>query len=388
MSNRDNLNRLNSLSTFGLSLLEKKKKLKPYVALAQSMTDSPVCEINIIDAHYQWTIAGADKVMLKEESICKDTIQKKETFEVSNLTTHRKYKDRSYVNGKPWFKYYCGVPLITSENHAIGSICVLDMEPKTMTDKQKKGLESLADVIVDKLEDNKELFEAKSKIDELKSKFREFNHDIRSPINGIVGIADLLAKESPSEQLQMIRECAETVIEKVDEVLTDINVVDVGKPQQSKNQLEHIFKRVKRLYRPRVQYKNITLQFDIDNVRELLLSREQAQKIAQIAGNLIANSIKFTNRGGQVSVDVYKEEKDSSHQLIILIEDDGQGMSPEQVAAFNDGEVVSRTIGTDGEPSFGMGLKHVKELVATLNGAIEVSSTKGEGTCFSISLPI
>jgi signal transduction histidine kinase len=391
MGNSNSLSRLENISTFGLSLIEKKEELKLFVELAKNVTESQTSQINVIDGYCQWTIAGPDKLLLKEESICYDTIRRDGMYEVTNLENHEKYKDRSWVQEKRWLKHYCGTQLVSSEEQNIGSICVFDTEPKTLTDAQKLGLEQLSNMVVEKLEADKKLVEANSRVLELKDKFHKFNHDIRSPINGILGMAEMLNQDLQKEDvstknLQLITDCAETVIEEVDKVLEHIDKWDDQESHNTESNLHNVFKRVERLYQPHAQAKEITLDVEIGDHQAISEVHEQAQKIAQIAGNLVANSIKFTSRGGCVAVELQVVENELPNRLILTVEDSGEGMTADQVAAFNKGEEVSGTAGTEGEPSFGIGLKHVKELVAEVGGTIQVSAKKGEGTRFSMSL--
>ncbi|NIT56521.1 MAG: hypothetical protein GWN00_09900, partial [Aliifodinibius sp.] len=204
--------------------------LNPFVKLAQEITDSPVCEINIIDAYNQWTIARTEeelKVIPREESVCVDTIQEDEPYEVTNLKDHNRYSNRSYVIGEPYFRYYCGVQLTTDEGINIGSICVLDQEAKEITSRQKQQLEYLADIIVQYLQKDRSVHQSKRKVHKMEERFRTLNHDIRNPINGIVGIVDLLLTDEDDQQaevsmddLMMIKECANAIIGEIDGVLS------------------------------------------------------------------------------------------------------------------------------------------------------------------------
>lgn len=142
--------RLHHLSGFALEYDSYWQELRPFVELAKSITNSPFCEVNIIDAYNQWTIARSEKelkVIPREESICVDTVQQDELHEVNDLKKSESYKDRYYVTGDPHFRYYCGVQLTSSNGINIGSFCVLDNKAKTISDDQKQQLQHLADWI-------------------------------------------------------------------------------------------------------------------------------------------------------------------------------------------------------------------------------------------------
>lgn len=112
------LRRLQKLGDLNIDFEHQKQKLEPYVELAKYITDSPVCEINIIDANTQWTVARTEdslKAIPREESVCHDTIQQGTTYEIPDLSSSDRYQDRFYVTDEPHFRYYCGVQLTTSD---------------------------------------------------------------------------------------------------------------------------------------------------------------------------------------------------------------------------------------------------------------------------------
>jgi signal transduction histidine kinase len=106
-------------------------------------------------------------------------------------------------------------------------------------------------------------------------------------------------------------------------------------------------------------------------------------------GNLISNSIKFTDEGGHVDVEinVTETEEDNANSLEISVEDTGVGMSQEKVDEVLAGDAQSEG-GTEGETGYGFGLSLVQHLVQKANGQMDLSSELGEGTTFRIALPV
>ena len=101
--------------------------------------------------------------------------------------------------------------------------------------------------------------------------------------------------------------------------------------------------------------------------------------------NLLSNAIKFTNRGGQIIVNAKETEKS---EIEISIADNGIGMSSELISKlFKIDEKVGR-IGTEGEPSAGLGLLLCKEFIEEQNGRVWVESKEGHGTAFYFTLPL
>jgi two-component system sensor histidine kinase/response regulator len=103
--------------------------------------------------------------------------------------------------------------------------------------------------------------------------------------------------------------------------------------------------------------------------------------------NILTNAIKYTYRGGRISI-LLKEKPGNDDVIMIKICDNGVGISKEkQVQLFSNIEIKSAP-GTEDEKGTGLGLKLCDELIKINNGRIAVESNAGEGTCFSIMLPI
>ncbi|WP_138431289.1 GAF domain-containing sensor histidine kinase [Fodinibius saliphilus] len=380
--------RIEELASLNIDLEDSEQNLEPFVELGKYITDSPICLINILDAYNQWTVAGelGDNVMAKEKSLCQYTIQQSNVFEIANLSRDDRFKDRFYVKKAPALRYYCGVPITTSRDVDIGSICVLDTKEKSLSDTQKEQLQHLADIIVKQLEITRKFEQAASGYYELKDSFHKLSHDLRSPINGIVGIAETLKQEDETptkEDLSMIKECAESVIEEIDSMLSIVDNREQNPKRRREIQLKKLADKIERLYKPQAKKKNISLQFNYEVGEEAEIGHQTFTKLIQIVGNLVANAIKFSNGGGTVTVCFQKSPEAC---LEITVTDDGIGMNVKQIKAFNSGDLVKQSEGTEGEASFGVGLQHVRTMIEELGGKISVSSEEGEGSCFTISL--
>ncbi|NGP89114.1 GAF domain-containing sensor histidine kinase [Fodinibius halophilus] len=388
--------RLQHLTSYGIDLDQPHESLQPYVELAKYIADSPVCLINIMGGYNQWTIAGDgldEKVIPKEESICQDTIKVNEPYEIKDLEKNERYRDRFYVAGKPWLRYYCGAQLTTSDGTNIGAICVLDTEPKVLTEEQKTQMEHLAELIVESIERESQNKNIAYEYYELKERFHTLNHDVRSPINGIVGIVDILVEDDgnenlPTDDLMVIKECAKTVVEKIDGVLNSIDEQKGSDKGWRATRLEDILEKVRNLYTPPAKKKDISLLLDNNLKESQEVSYSLFTNLIQVIGNLVANGIKFTPRGGSVEVSLYVEKEGNTLSLEIQVKDNGEGMQEKQIEAFNNDEELKGTSGTEGEASFGIGLKHVKQLVEEEGGTIQVQSANGDGTQFLVTIPL
>ena len=128
--------RLASLRALDLDYSELEAEFQNFVTLVSRTTGMEVSLVNLIDTFGQWTIANHGislKSMAREDSVCQFTILENDHLEVKDLANDENHKDKFYVAGNPFFRYYFGVPLKTSSGVNIGSLCVLDREPKTLS---------------------------------------------------------------------------------------------------------------------------------------------------------------------------------------------------------------------------------------------------------------
>lgn len=387
------LKRLKRLSLLGLQVDEMNEQLRPFIELAKRITRSPTAAVNIIDAYHQWTVAGTDDLGIidREASICQHTIMQPDVHEISSLSDDERYKDMHYVKETPYFKYYCGVPLTTSDNHTIGSICVLDHESKMLTESQKAQLQLLSDLIMERIESERDRRAVNEYVGKMQKDLRKLHHDVRGPISGIVGLTEIIEEDSEpdpetGEMLDMIKNCAQTVVEKIDGILEKISGDEaVSRPAYS---LQQLADRIKKLYQPQALHKNIGLSIQVDDERGREINGPQALAIIQVTGNLISNGLKFTPSGGRVDVALTCALERSQRVLKGRVSDSGKGMTDAQVAAFNSGGEVEKSAGARGEKSFGIGLQHVLNLIGEGGGAVSVQSAEGEGASFSFRLPL
>lgn len=374
----------------------KNLKLQPLLELARRITDSPLCEINIIDSGGQSTPAGnatEKNVISPDDSIFNDTIRSKEVLEIMDLTKNPLYRDRSYRSGETIFRYYCGSKLTTSNGINIGVFYVLNTISKRLTDKQKEQFKLVADAVVQTLVSDSSYNLISNKFDSLSDSLHKLNHDVRSPINGIIGLADLLIEdkdsiEVPTKNIIMIKESAESIIGIIDGVLTAKVNQNNSEKLPDKNSLANILEIIKRLYSPQAQNKDLTLSLSNQLDSEINVPYYLSINLLQIIGNLVSNAIKFTPEKGSIEVNFSGSTAGNQNFLNITVKDNGKSMSSDQVSAFNDGKPMARSMGTNGEKSFGIGLQHVIQIVSEEGGTISVTSGRGNGTQFSMSLPM
>lgn len=214
------------------------------------------------------------------------------------------------------------------------------------------------------------------------------SHEIRTPMNAIGGFAKLLLKsELTQEQEEHLH-----IIDKSTEHLTHIlnDVLDFSKLQSGRIQLEQkpfspadLLRDTIKLLEDKAEEKGLRLEYETENLPDVVVG--DPYRLRQILLNLIFNGIKFTEKGGVYVTSKIEKETKKGVQLSFEIMDTGVGIPADRKKhIFNEFEQVNRE---DKRKGTGLGLSITKKLVTIHRGKIEVDSTVGKGSTFTITLP-
>lgn len=208
-------------------------------------------------------------------------------------------------------------------------------------------------------------------------------HDLRSPISSMTMIADvLLESEYGTEEdrtlLEHIKISGTNSLNLVSEMM-QVNRGSEGLKKESVD-LERMINYCVDLLRYRADDKKQKISVSSVSVTALV-SRE---KIWRVMSNLIANAIKFSDVGGNISIQLTKDENDA----LITVKDDGIGIPDAIKDSVFELFTNSKRLGTAGETPYGMGLAISKQIVGAHNGNIWFESEEGQGTTFFVELPL
>ena len=247
------------------------------------------------------------------------------------------------------------------------------------------------------LRQEEELREAKLKAEcanKAKSSFLfNMSHDIRTPMNAIIGYADLASRhlketEKLGRYLETIQICGERLLSLLS------NVLDLARIENNKIEMEYDvsnvhenFENCVAMFQQLAESKNQTLSLTEQIMYPYVYM--DAPHLSEICFNIISNAIKYTNTGGTISCDVVQKscEKDDWCNMIITITDNGIGMSEDfQKHIFEIFERERNSTVNHIEGS-GIGMGITKKLVDLMDGTIEVKSKQGEGSTFTVTVP-
>jgi len=224
-----------------------------------------------------------------------------------------------------------------------------------------------------------------------KSKFIEnISHEIRNPLQSIMGLSTMLEKNNPNpNQLDILNSLkfnTSNLQGLVNNVLDYQNVIKGNiTVEYSWEHITQVIEEVVMGNKFVASEKKIQLQMKFDEKLSCYQYYIDRLRLYQILANLISNAIKFTNEGGCVTVNCMLELKPNKHYLTFLVVDNGVGMTDSEVLKIKERYFTNRGIQTLNS-NYGIGLTIVTELLHLIDSELEITSEKGQGSKFKFTL--
>ena len=244
---------------------------------------------------------------------------------------------------------------------------------------------------------NAELNEANARLRELAEMREEFlaltTHDLRSPLTVISGVISFftsgrLGELSPEQKnmVRMMERNTQNLIELVNDLL-DAAKLESGSLQLelSDVDLRGLINEVCEPFEQLAREKGLVLTQERAPADLPLCVRADRPKLRRVVVNLLSNALKFTPKGGRVSV---RLEPAGEHEARIAVADTGVGIAPEDLPLLFDKYEQARHRATRGEKGTGLGLYITRQLVELHGGTIRVESEVGRGSTFSFTVPV
>ncbi len=370
--------------------------------IASQLCLTPIAMVSLIDRERQWVKSSYGitiENIPREISLCAHTILGEQPLIIEDTSRDNRFLDNPAVVHPPHIVFYTGIPLVSSDGFAIGSLCVIDHHPRQLTSSQQMALEALVDQVVLLMElrrTNSQLRLARMEAEGLAYQkahlLATLSHEIRTPLHALEGYTQLLIDQQPQPDqqpsLQRLQTTGRTLVTLVN------NILDYSKLQAGKLVLESIPFSVTDLIQQAVdmhtwqaEQKNLRLFTRLNpNIPRQL--RGDATRLLQVLLNLISNALKFTAQG-EVCVQASVVARTSSDvTLAIEVSDTGIGIAKESLALLFDeytqvSASTSRLYGGSG-----LGLAITRQLVELMGSSLEVDSEEGQGTRFSFRLTL
>lgn len=225
------------------------------------------------------------------------------------------------------------------------------------------------------------------KLDKIKSNFvHTVSHDLRSPLTSILGYIELLDRVGPvnDRQEQFIKR-VRTSVHNITELINDL--LDLGRIESGLDRrrewvsLNSVIEYARENFDEQLKQKNLRLTLDISpNLPQIF---GDAVRLRQVVDNLLGNAIRYTPEGGEISI-IAREENE---KVIIQVSDTGFGIPPKDLPHIFDKFFRASNVIEDIAGS-GLGLAIVKSVVESHQGRVWADSIEGEGSTFTVVLPV
>ena len=392
--------RLEALHSYGILDTAPELEYDDFTLLAAQICGTPIALISLIDQDRQWfkSRVGVDETeTTRDIAFCAHAIlEPSHVFVVPDAAEDGRFQNNPFVKGDLHVRFYAGAPLVTSDNFALGTLCVIDQKVRELNEDQLMALQALARQIAAQLElrrTRRKLSDQNQELTQLNAQKNQFigmaAHDLRNPLQVIEGYSKLLLNGVAGEinpmqskaldavtkncnfMLHLINDLLEISSLESGEVQLSLHSVDIGKLVEKNVSLNRLL----------AEAKKIRLDFEASG--EMPVVQADEFRIEQVCNNLISNAIKFSHSG--TTVHVRLERLDGAVRL--SVQDEGQGIPAQELEKLFQPFATSSVKGTAGEASTGLGLYIVKRIVEAHGGSVTVDSTPGVGSTFSLTLP-
>ncbi len=396
--------RLAALRRYAILDTPAEESFDQLTRFASRLCATPIALVSLIDHNRQWfkSRVGLDVPETSRDlAFCAHAILlPDELFEVEDASHDPRFHDNPLVVGQPDIRFYAGIPLVDPGGNALGTLCVIDRVPRSLTPLQREGLRVLGRSVIDQIALQQWVRELASAGVELtaardqalaatraKDTFlANMSHELRTPLNTILGLSDLLREQHPahSEQhtdLSTIHDAGHHLLAVIEDLLAYAQL-ELARPQLRLQDFDLIKLLGEIEAAMRVQLRGRPVELHVRQQAHPAIIFSDPTRVRQIAYNLVGNALKFTEHGR-----VTLELQTTSDGYLLHVHDTGIGIAADKLPLlFRDFSQVhdAATTHTGGT---GLGLAISRRYARLLGGDISAESSPGHGSTFTLRLP-
>jgi signal transduction histidine kinase len=389
--------RLDALRRYEILDTDPDAAFDDLAVLAALVCRTPIALVTLIDDDRQWfkSRLGIEVTgTARDHAFCAHAIlEPGRVLEIPDATADIRFAGNPFVTGEPQVRFYAGAPLVTPDGHALGTVCVIDRQPRRLTDEQTAVLLQLSRHAVTLLEVGRRARESERAASEAKREFlRLISHELRTPMNGILGMTNLLLESglsAPQRELAAISlESGEALLTTFNRLLEYAEIV-AGRVdlQPAEFHVPDLVMDVQRQLLPAARKKGLALSMRWSaELPELVYG--DARLVHRVLSHLAGNAIKFTARG-EVTIEIGRAgELPGGVSVRFAVSDTGIGVRPETTAAIFQPFVQGDRSDARSFDGTGVGLTICRRLVDVMGGDIGVRSEPGAGATFWFEVPV
>ncbi|RYE93008.1 MAG: sensor histidine kinase [Oxalobacteraceae bacterium] len=373
--------RLQALRSYSILDTPREAAFEDITRLASIICQTPIALISLVDADRQWfksELGMGERETPLFKSMCAHALLDSDVLVVPDTREDVRFARNPLVTGEAPLHFYAGAVLKTSEGLPLGTVCVLDRQPRQLSAEQVDALRALARQTMAQLELRRALQVAEES-DRYRSRLMAIaGHDLKTPLRTAAYAIDKMRRHANVDSIPTLvtaRDAINLVARNLDELATLAAASETVTPDLQPLALEDVLHAVLGVWRQPAIDKCLALR----HVPTSLRVRSHPTLLTTLLGNLIGNAVKYTERG-RVLVGVRRRP---GHAVVEII-DSGIGLNldnPDQVfQAFRQADPRS-----DG---LGIGLWIVHRTAETLGCEVDVRPRPSGGTCFAVRIPL
>lgn len=362
--------------------------------LVAEVCHSPVQLISIIDSGRQWFRARHPLItaeLTADFAFCTQALHTpRDIFIINDLHKDYRFGKHLLVTAVPYVAFYAGIPLVTSEGTVLGTLCMWDNKIRELTQNQVTALQSLSRQVAANMELKNQAALLSQKTEELRSAYADLEafstiaaHDLKSPLNAIISLTDLLKgiytdrlDEEGNEYLDFLQASAQNLADLVTSVLNYSRSSQLLTTEKENINFSELISEITGLLK-------IPEHATISYIQSNNIINSNRVALKQVLMNLLDNALKYNDKGA-IDIDISFCENPTSYS--VAVKDNGVGIHEEEREKIFELFKRLKNKVNDGK-GMGIGLAIVKRLVEKLGGNVTVASELGKGTSFVITLP-
>jgi signal transduction histidine kinase len=364
--------------------------------LASEICETPVGLVGLVDRDRQWFKAkvGLDIDQTdRDRSFCAHTVTGHELLEVPDTAVDPRFAGYPEVFQQAGgIRFYAGAPVVLDGTYPVGTVCVVDRVPRTLTTAQRRALRSLARHAAVQLELRRyarhagEIADRMRQLDRMKDSFlATVSHELRTPLSTIRGYLEMLLEDdfdadTSRRFLSVMARNSDRLLRLIDELLLVARLTDEQiQLDLTEVDLADLVHQAIAACRPLAEHREVKLR---DRTERPVPARGDAKRIAQALNHLMVNAIKFTDPGGEITV---ASTSDGEPELTIT--DNGVGIAADELPHVFDRFYRCQAAEVMAAQGPGLGLAIVKSIIDAHHGSVHLDSEPGVGTTVRVTLP-